>query len=659
LFKGEKPFFVGRKEYINEIIKEQIKVPASKVCIVGPGGSGKSQLAFKAIHQYEKEGIFDLVVPVYFSDVSSMSFSDFLSNIAKSLFDINYMQVFEKLDIEGRKKSIQNFLSQRRKHPLLFLDNYETISYIINDKIKNTNTTAATVEQYDQSINIGNFINNELPSNTSILVTSREKNNNFGNKERRIDLEGLQKQESIELFSGLTSEDFLKNQENIINNPTAKAAVDKIYEMTGGHPLSIEIIAKNTSSVFEIQEMSDTLGLGIVNIDEPNKRLRSLEACFDYTIKKLSDKIKNLLYCLTLFKSPFPIFVAKEIFDDEIKSITELYNRSLLLQIKSETSFGKIDNPEYWLYSTHPAIRNYLEKTMQNATGKTIDDLEDEYAYNFYRYYGNLLWDTYDSIGKDVHRSSMARFNLVYNQGSENNDFDRAITFAEYDDDLRFCVSNCKAIGNILRNIGLYSKARGYYNKALDFNRDLNNKDEMAKDYTNLGNVHHKMREFEQALDYHKKALDIDNELNDRVALAKDYTNLGNVHYDKGESEQALDYHKKALVIYKEINDRVGLAAYYRNLGNIYYDKGEFEQALDYHEQALVIYKEINDKARMAKEYYNMSFPLYAKNKESNEALQHLNIAKTILLDSQKQTGYSHPLLKEVEDRISFIEQKR
>jgi hypothetical protein len=81
-FKGEKSFFVGREEYINKIIREKIQVPSSRVCIVGPGGSGKSQLAFKAIHRYEEEGLFDLVVPVYFSDVAFMSFSDFLSNIA-------------------------------------------------------------------------------------------------------------------------------------------------------------------------------------------------------------------------------------------------------------------------------------------------------------------------------------------------------------------------------------------------------------------------------------------------------------------------------------------------------------------------------------------------------------------------------------------------
>jgi hypothetical protein len=284
LFRGEKSFFVGREEYINKIIKEQIKVPSSRVCIVGPGGSGKSQLAFKAIHQYEKEGLFDLVVPIYFSDVASMSFSDFLLNIANS-FDVNERGKFEKMNIEQRKTEIQKFLSQRKKHALIFLDNYETVvSHILYDERQ------ITTQQYEDAVNISNYLNNELPSNTSVLVTSRERSNKMGNKERRIDLAGLQEQESIKLFSGLTSEDYLKDIENIIANPTVKKIINKIFNMTGGHPLSIEIIAKNISSIYELDDMIDTPGIGKINIDEPDKRLRSLEACFNYTINKTSRK---------------------------------------------------------------------------------------------------------------------------------------------------------------------------------------------------------------------------------------------------------------------------------------------------------------------------------------------------------------------------------
>ena len=58
--------------------------PSSRVCIIGPGGSGKSQLAFKAIHEYEKEGIFDLVIPIYL-DSGVIAFDQFLLKIADKI----------------------------------------------------------------------------------------------------------------------------------------------------------------------------------------------------------------------------------------------------------------------------------------------------------------------------------------------------------------------------------------------------------------------------------------------------------------------------------------------------------------------------------------------------------------------------------------------
>jgi hypothetical protein len=70
-FAGEKRLFIGRKHYLESKIKNALKEPCSRVSLVGPGGSGKSQLAFKALHQYyEKDKIIDFVVPVYIAPYS-------------------------------------------------------------------------------------------------------------------------------------------------------------------------------------------------------------------------------------------------------------------------------------------------------------------------------------------------------------------------------------------------------------------------------------------------------------------------------------------------------------------------------------------------------------------------------------------------------------
>jgi tetratricopeptide (TPR) repeat protein len=290
------------------------------------------------------------------------------------------------------------------------------------------------------------------------------------------------------------------------------------------------------------------------------------------------------------------------------------------LEIKSETSFGQIDNPEYWLYSIHPIIRNYLERTIQKAIGKSSHNLEKEYGVRFYIYYNDILYNAFNSIGKEtnVHRSSIARFNLIF-QSSENNDFARAISFAEHNNDLWYCANLSLAIGRILDSFGILSNALYYHKKSLGFNQERGDKNGISGDYKNIGIV---------------------------------YRNMGN-------NEQALEYYNKALAIDTELNRRVGLAGGYRNIGVAYSDMGNYEQALQYHNKALAIDTDLNDRVKMARDHYNLSFPLYAKNEKREEALQHLNIAKTILLDFQKETGYSHPLLKDVEDRISFIDKEK
>ena len=79
---------------------------------------------------------------------------------------------------------------------------------------------------------------------------------------------------------------------------------------------------------------------------------------------------------------------------------------------------------------------------------------------------------------------------------------------------------------------------------------------------------------------------------------------------------------------------------------------------MEYYNKALEINTQLNNRVEIARDHYQMSFPLYNINKK-DEALEHLSTARTILLDFQKETGYSHPLLKDVENRISYLKQDK
>jgi hypothetical protein len=85
-----------------------------------------------------------------------------------------------------------------------------------------------------------------------IIITSREKNNI--RCEELFDLEGLTEKESTNLFNGLV---VISRQTDKPKNGKVKEQIQNLLEKTGGHPLSIELIARNITSVEELEGLSE------------------------------------------------------------------------------------------------------------------------------------------------------------------------------------------------------------------------------------------------------------------------------------------------------------------------------------------------------------------------------------------------------------------
>ena len=323
--------------------------------------------------------------------------------------------------------------------------------------------------------------------------TQRQKVTKLRCRETLIDLEGLSETESMDLFNELVVADkLLRNPKN----KKVKELIQNLLKKTGGHPLSIELIAKNITSVEELEDISKDLGTKQVDRTRAasEERFKSLEACFGYTLNKLDNTLRELLPKLTLFKSPFPISAVVDIFAAKKGDIVNLYNRSLLTRIEAE-------NPDYLLYYIHAALRIYL----QNISDK---DLGSEYGEAFSIYYLKFLWDIYSEWGKENHLPSIARFNIIAE--SEYSDFDRAIELAK--DNHEVAASISLLLGLIFFNLGILSKALGYHRLSLRIHEELKNRVGMAADYRNVGNVLGDMGKSQEALDSHSKALKIDDD---------------------------------------------------------------------------------------------------------------------------------------------------
>ena len=640
-FLSEKHVFIGRENYIDVKIKNLLKEPGSRVSIVGPGGSGKSQLAFKALHQYyEEDKIIDLVIPVYFyaiastisndhsyssnvnssssDDIPVLTFNKFLNEIGSELIRQDVLQTserdFEQLSREDSKSLIVEVFNNRQ-HPILYCDNFETISQLINECMKEKISISD-----DINLIIG-FINDELPFTTSVLVTSRERINHINN-EQILDLEGLEIEESKELFYICSSR--YKHLQNK-NNDELQQVLLKIIKSTGGHPLSTEILAKSYKGggFSELNSMLNSIGHNIPLPGQTVHRLKSLHNCFDYSIKNLDQNLQLLLPILTCLHSPFLSDVTEKIFDfkeqKEDTAANILYNKSLLSRIEEDED-GQFTNDKFWIYSIHPAFRSYLDYKYKDY----IKKVEGKCIPYFCNYYNVLIINIYNSWGKYDHKNYIRLFKQITK--SEISDFDRAIEFAINKEQEKLGkqigANIASYLGLIYKNLGYYEKSLQYHEKALEIYKELNERVGMATDYNDIGAVYRKKGQLDKALKYNVKALEIHEELNSRVGMARDYNDIGMVYHKKGELHKALKYHEKALEIHEGLKDKIGMATDYGNLGSVYSGKGELDEALKYHMKALEIREELNDRIPMAVNYNNIG-SVYSGKGELDEALKY------------------------------------
>ena len=94
-------------------------------------------------------------------------------------------------------------------------------------------------------------------------------------------------------------------------------------------------------------------------------------------------------------------------------------------------------------------------------------------------------------------------------------------------------------------------------------------KEEKAKILYELGEIFYYSGELDKALGYYEKALELNEELENREGIAINLGSIGVVYGTKGELGKALEYFEKALGLNEELGRREGIAAVLGNIGYI------------------------------------------------------------------------------------------
>ena len=169
-------------------------------------------------------------------------------------------------------------------------------------------------------------------------------------------------------------------------------------------------------------------------------------------------------------------------------------------------------------------------------------------------------------------------------------------------------------LGIVYRSLGQYSEAKEYYEKALVMRKEIYGEKHgnVAASFNNLGNIYRVLGQYSDAREYYEKALIITKEIygEKHGHVAASYNNMGIVYRNLGQYSDAKEYYEKALIIRKEIyGEKHGkVAASFNNLGIVYRNLGQYSEAKEYYEKALIITKEIYGKnhSNVAASYNNL-----------------------------------------------------
>ena len=273
---------------------------------------------------------------------------------------------------------LQHAILLRRAHvrSLLVLDNIETL-------------IDAQRSDHSVAVALASFLRRLKEGDGSVLFTSRMlPPSDWGNCEI-VHLTGLSDEAGATLFHALLSADRA--------HLAPLSARQMLSQRVQGHPLSIRLLAghfadESTTDLSsflehiegELEQAEQTTP---TSIEDP-ERQRTLYACIDYSVKRLTPEQRTVLDATRLFQAPFlPEFVV-DVLDDKEQTPLHLQNlvRLSLLEINAHT----FKEGELVLLELHPMLRWYVKHQYPESDAAQMERYGEvfaqlaETAYNAY-----------------------------------------------------------------------------------------------------------------------------------------------------------------------------------------------------------------------------------------------------------------------------------
>jgi len=581
---------IGRKKEI-EGITNWIDSDLPRIVIIkGLPGIGKTTLAAGIINNYAKNGKHNLFWYKFheWDTVRSTltEIAEFLSHLGKKKLKF-YLNGQTTINFPEILKIFESELQSL--NAILVFDDFQKVS-------KNLNQLLSMFVELLDSGKITTF---------DILILTREAVGFYNRRDV-----ALKKLVSELELGGLSSTEskLLLNLNNI-----DESEFKKIFNLTEGHPLTLELIKIHMSS--KSKDITSQLNIGELFKGHHDVNRYLQEEIFS----NLSLTEKKLLDMVSIFRYPVPseaFFIDSEITHECIDSLT---NRSLI----HETSAG---------YDIHELIKEFFYRRL-------TPQAKINYHQNAANFYSSELQISDSSDSFDATQSAFEALEAQYHYLRSDNFENAALLASEhgsaligkgYTEELLKIINELiqKKISNkilaellihkgyILTVTGEWDDAMKCYLDSLNTCKDNNDQQGLARAYNAVGVIHYRKGDWKEAMEHYNLGLKFAEAENDNLNCSKLYSNIALVHWQTGALKQAVDFIKKSLALSEGLNDKQGIARAYNNLGIIYWEQRKLDNAIDAYDKSLKLSEMLGDVRTIAILYDNLGEAYRLKGQE-------------------------------------------
>ena len=610
-------YFFGRE---TELTNLQEWLRSHKMIIIrGIAGMGKTSLAAKLMDEMKAQmNIF------WFRAHEWNSLRNILSHLSKFLYSMNrkklssYVDTHRKLDITD----ITNILDPELQdaNALLIFDDFQNL----NQKILPLFTALIEVLEHVKGV--------------TILILTRKHIPFYDHQDLAVkkiisemELQGLDENSSLQL---------LRSRNIQFTN------FDAIYKLTGGHPLSLELIDPKFDTFDESISLTKDMDI--------KKYIHS------EIFSQLANDEKSLLNIASVYRYPIP---SKLFFiEDEItyNTIDTLVNKGLLIEEPSGFYAAHDFVKDFFYTRLPPKLREkyhsnaseyyvleferlkYLDEVQSAAGSENVKQILDGNQWPSKGIYENeklSMIEAQHHLLKAGDYKEAARLSIETGVELIGSGFlDEFVNIIN-----QFNDKNIKPVqyipilifkGDILTIQGEWSEALKTYQIALNMAEKKKDEHIVTQALRSIGGIHCKRSEWDEAVKNLKDALRISRKLKDDYGIANAQYWLGAVAAKRGEYDKAISHYNKCMNYAKRINYKPGLAKTYTGMGDVYRDKGEYLKAIKSYNKSISILNKMGQIYEMSDVYNRIGITYCKQGGKEDQALEYylkrIDISKKI-----------------------------